>query len=256
MSPSASKSDALFAQMRTDILSLDLAPGMPLRLPSLSAHYGIGLTPLRECLNRLASDQLVVAEHNKGFFVAPLTRQDLLDLERSRNAIEGALFLFSVVNGDDNWEAGVVGAYHHLERTPIPSALDDAAALAHWTRRHDRFHAALLAGSHSIWMHRFAQQVSDQLGRYQRFIQSALRDLTLRAPEIAAHAVEVFAAAMALDPHRRLYDAAMARDGQAAKSAFDAHTQLTMKAFIDLTEMMPQNTPLSTTLGPQTEVTQ
>ena len=62
-----SKSDILFDRLRHDILSLDLPPGMALRLPALSEHYGIGLTPLRECLNRLAAEQLVVPEHNKAF---------------------------------------------------------------------------------------------------------------------------------------------------------------------------------------------
>ena len=79
-----SKSDVLFERMRSDILSLKLLPGAPLRLPGLSTRYQAGLTPLRECLNRLCGDHLVVPVHNKGFRVAPLTRDDLLDLERSR----------------------------------------------------------------------------------------------------------------------------------------------------------------------------
>ncbi|HBR39565.1 MAG TPA: GntR family transcriptional regulator, partial [Sulfitobacter pontiacus] len=107
-----SKSDILFDRLRHDILTLDLPPGMALRLPALSERYAIGLTPLRECLNRLAAEQLVVPEHNKGFCVTPLTRADLLDLERSRDAIEGAMLAHSVSHADDAWEAGVIGAYH------------------------------------------------------------------------------------------------------------------------------------------------
>ena len=51
-----SKSEALHAAMRADILSLALAPAEPLRLPTLAERYGVGLTPLREALNRLVAD--------------------------------------------------------------------------------------------------------------------------------------------------------------------------------------------------------
>ena len=75
-----SKSDALYARLRADILSLKLEPGSPLRLPVLSKNYGIGLTPLRECFHRLTTERLVQTEHNRGFRVSPLPLSDLLEL--------------------------------------------------------------------------------------------------------------------------------------------------------------------------------
>jgi DNA-binding GntR family transcriptional regulator len=251
-----SKSDALYDRMRDDILVLALAPDAPLRLPALSERYGFGLTPLRECLHRLCGDQLVVPEHNKGFRVSPLTGVDLLDLERSRNAVEGAMFANAVTHADDAWEAAVVGAYHHLSQTHVPAIIQDDASLALWTRRHAAFHRALVAGSQSTWMQRFAGQLDDQLGRYQRFIQTALRDLAKSAPHIAAQAETVFATAMAIEPHRALYDAALARDTDAARAAFDQHTKLSITAFEGLTALMPEGFALATTLGPQTQVAQ
>jgi GntR family carbon starvation induced transcriptional regulator len=248
-----SKSDALFTRLRDDILSLALAPDTPLRLPALSERYGAGLTPLRDCLTRLATDRLVHLEHNKGFRVGPLTRVDLLDLERSRNAIEGAMFVQSLQEADDDWEAGVVGAWHHLSRTPVPSVMQEAPALALWTRRHGAFHGALIGSARSPWMRRFAGQIEDQLGRYHLFIQAGLRDLSATAPEVAARATEVFATAMALEPHRALFDAALSRDGAAARTAFDAHGRLSITAFEHLTDLMPAHTPFATTLGPRTE---
>ena len=241
-----SKSDTLYDHVRGDILSLDLAPDMPLRLPALSERYGIGLTPLRECLNRLASEQLVVPVHNKGFRVAPVTGQDLLDLERTRNALEGAMFAFSVVHGDDAWEVAVIGGYHQLAQTSVPSAMQDRDATALWNKRHDAFHAALTAGSPSIWMHRYAGQIGDQLRRYQRFIQQGLRSMAATDQSLAERAAEISATSMALAPHTALYDAAVARDPEAAAQAFDAHADLSISAFADLTRLMPAGTPLST----------
>ncbi|WP_407474465.1 GntR family transcriptional regulator [Sulfitobacter sp. PM12] len=248
-----SKSDILFDRLRHDILSLDLPPGMALRLPALSERYAIGLTPLRECLNRLAAEKLVVPEHNKGFCVIPLTRADLLDLERSRDAIEGAMLAHSVSHADDTWEAGVIGAYHHLSQTPVPSVIHNDEALAQWTRRHLAFHQALVAGARSDWMARFAGQLQDQLGRYHRFIQAGLRDLTQSAPPLAAKAAEVFSAGMALEPHRALYQAALDHDPAAALAAFRHHTGLSIAAFEELSTLMPAHSPFARTLGPQSE---
>ena len=76
-----SKSDILFERMRADILGLRLAQDSALRLPALSERYGVGVTPVRECLNRLIIEKLVVPEHNRGFRVAPL------DLTESSEAV-------------------------------------------------------------------------------------------------------------------------------------------------------------------------
>lgn len=244
-----SKADALFSLVRSDILTLDLPPNQPLRLPALSERYAIGLTPLRECLNRLCGDRLVIPEHNKGFRVAPLTRTDLLDLERSRAAIEGTMFAFSAAHRSDSWEAGVVGAFHHLSQTPVPPVLLDSDHLSLWNRRHRAFHAALVAGSPSVWMHRFARQIDDQLGRYHRFIQNGLRDLAGSSPSVAKDAADVFATAMALDPHQALLDAALAPAPEAARAAFEAHVGLSIAAFEGLTAMMPTDTSIATILG-------
>lgn len=254
MTQAQSKSDALYARVRGDILTLVLRPDAPLRLPALTERYGIGLTPLRECLNRLASEHLVVPEHNKGFRVAALSRADLLDLERSRNAVVGAMFVEAVLGGDDAWEAGVIGTYHHLSQTPVPSAVLPAAELAAWTRRHGAFHAALVAASPSVWMARFAVQIEDQLGRYHRFIEDGLRELATTNPDVAQQAAAIFATAMAVEPHRALYDAVLARDPVAAQAAFDAHAGLSIAAFEGLMKMMPMDTAVAVTLGGQTEV--
>ncbi|MEO9651999.1 MAG: GntR family transcriptional regulator [Roseobacter sp.] len=248
-----SKTDILFDHIRADILSLDLSPNSALRLPALSERYHIGLTPLRECLNRLCGDHLVVPEHNKGFRVAPLNRAELLDLEHSRNAIEGELIAHAVTRGNDSWEAGIVGAFYHLSQTPVPTALESDDALSLWTRRHTAFHHALIYGSPSIWMQRFLLHLEDQLGRYHLFIQTGLRELATATPHLATEGSKIIATGMALPPHEALYAAALARDPEAARHAFDLHTGLTINAFEDLLALMPEGSKLADTLGTHSE---
>lgn len=244
-----SKSDALYVRMRSDILSLDLLPGSALRLPALSCRYGIGVTPIRECLNRLSIDKLVFIEHNKGFRVANLSLDDLLDIERSRSTIEGELFLQAIRIGDDAWEAAIIGAYHHLLAASPVSVLGTQDDLDRWNRRHAAFHDALIAGRQSPWMQRFQRQLADQLGRYQKFIQIGLRDLHNTHPDAAPKAAEAYATALAMSPHDDLYQVALSRNVSAAQTVFQAHVNLSIQAFESLMALVPANTSMAQTLS-------
>ena len=249
MTNAQSKSDKLYDRMLADILSLNLPPDSALRLPALSERYGIGLTPIRECLNRLASEKFVAPEHNKGFRVANLSRTDLLDLERSRNTVEGAMFADAVVRGDDQWEAAVIGAYHHLSRTPVPSFLKVSDGLELWNTRHHAFHDALVAAAQSVWMRQFRTQLGHQLSRYHLFILNGLRDLARTQQDVAERAAQIFATPMALEPHAALYDAALARDPDKARQMFEVHANLSTRAYEELTALIPSETNVAAALS-------
>ena len=64
--------DTAYARLRNDIIIGARAPGERLRIEKLKAIYAIGPTPLREAMQKLAQDGLVVSEGNRGFTVAPL----------------------------------------------------------------------------------------------------------------------------------------------------------------------------------------
>ncbi|MGO7668283.1 GntR family transcriptional regulator, partial [Rhizobium ruizarguesonis] len=59
--------------MRADIIFGRLAPGQKLKLESLKEYYETSISTLREVLNRLSSEGLVVAEGQKGFEVSPVS---------------------------------------------------------------------------------------------------------------------------------------------------------------------------------------
>ncbi|NBY29110.1 MAG: GntR family transcriptional regulator [Betaproteobacteria bacterium] len=66
--------------LRRDILSGTLAPGQRLRTKDLQARYGLGLSPLRESLQRLSAEGIVVNDAQRGFAVAPVSVAELRDL--------------------------------------------------------------------------------------------------------------------------------------------------------------------------------
>ena len=108
-------SEQAYQQLRRDILEGQIPPGAKLRVEALSVTYGFSNTPLREALNRLAAEHLVVAEERKGFRAIPVSLDDFWDLTRYRLVIEHAALIDAIRAGDDEWEAGIVAAHHRME---------------------------------------------------------------------------------------------------------------------------------------------
>jgi DNA-binding GntR family transcriptional regulator len=80
---------AAYERLKRAIVTAELAPGMPLGESALVGHLGIGRTPLREALQRLAGDGLVVIVPRRGTFVGQFGLHEIKQLFEARIAIEG-----------------------------------------------------------------------------------------------------------------------------------------------------------------------
>lgn len=156
-----------FERLRADILSCKLAPGSKLPFDRLKKDYGVGLSPLREALSRLATSGLVTAEGQRGFRVAVASIAEIADISMVRKEIEGLALSLSIEHGDDNWEAELVAARHRLSLLEKGSSKDVEDEEV-WEVRHRDFHTALISGCHSPWLLRIAGLVNDQFDRYRR----------------------------------------------------------------------------------------
>ena len=112
--------ESTYRRIRQDILWVRFAPGSPLRSDELRARYGVGISPLREALTRLASERLVTSVGQRGFRVAPLTAYDVEDTMATRILIESEALSRSIRRGDMAWETALVAAFHALSRHPDP----------------------------------------------------------------------------------------------------------------------------------------
>jgi len=66
----------IYAALREEILSMELAPGHPLDETGLAAKFGVSRSPVREALVRLSADGLVNTLPNKSTIVSPLNIED------------------------------------------------------------------------------------------------------------------------------------------------------------------------------------
>lgn len=181
-----------YDRLRADVLSGQWEPGRKLLMHELRAHYQVGASPLREALNRLASEEWVVHSDQRGFSVAEVSAARLEDLVSTRIAIESMMLAQSMALRSPQWEERLLLAFHRLSRTPRSSATDTFEENREWERLHRAFHFALLDGCGSALLLGFCEQLYDQAYRYR---QLAARKAYRRRNE--------------LDEHRALFDAVM-----------------------------------------------
>ena len=153
-----------YERLRLDILSGAIAPGTRVHIREQCARLGIGLSPTREALNRLAAQGFVLQTDQRGFTAAPLDAADLTDLTLARAAVNEAALRDAIAHGDGEWEEGVVLVHHRLSRTPRGKG----ETSPEWEERHAAFHEALLAGCRSRRLRLYAAQLFIMSDRYRR----------------------------------------------------------------------------------------
>src|SRR5487761_1645254 len=80
--------DQAYIAIRNAIVSLELAPGAVIDERALIERLGIGRTPVREALPRLAHEQLVEVFPRRGMFVTNVDVRDLARISEVREALE------------------------------------------------------------------------------------------------------------------------------------------------------------------------
>ena len=103
-----------YQRIKRDVIFGELVPGTKLKLDALRQRYSASMSTLRETLNRLASEGFVEAQDQRGFFVTPVSREDLTEIAELRVLLECHAMRLSVENGDTDWEGNLVAAHHKL----------------------------------------------------------------------------------------------------------------------------------------------
>ena len=199
--------------LRVRIERCELMPGERLKFKDLSSHYGVSIGALREELNILEFEGVVLGERNKGYQVASVSSEELLDLTDLRISLERRALAQSIDAGDHAWEARVVSAGHMLGR--MEEQRTDAVVLDPlWAQRHRDYHLALLSACPSAWTLRYCKQLMQLLHRYL-CLSVRLRGGRPRR---------------SFGDHERLIELALARDVEQACDLLERHLRATTDA--------------------------
>lgn len=162
-----SASMEVLTRLRDDILTGCYDPGQKLRFADLQERFSSGIGTLREALSQLCAEGLVTLDAGRGFRVADVSAEDLIDITALHVDFERRAILASVEEGDEEWEARIITTYHHLSKIEALSRAERIARHAEWVARHRAFHEALVSACRSRWLLNFRAILFDQSERYR-----------------------------------------------------------------------------------------
>ena len=196
----SSLSQQAYLGLRDRIITLKLAPGALVNEAGLMQELALGRTPIREALQRLACEGLVVLRPRRGAFVASLSILDLQQIFEVRRVVEGYAAALAAERATPANLAAMRAILGQLDQA---EQLGDAQAYIDIDRA---FHRALARSAHN------------------RFLESSLSrlyNLNLRLWYLALD--KIGSMREAIEEHRRIFDAIVQRDGQLAQAAIQEH---------------------------------
>ena len=203
--------------VRRDILDGQWMPGERLQPTSLAAKYRTSTTVVREALTRLAGENFVNVEPNRGFFVPTLSLDALKDITEVRCRMESLAIELAVERGDLVWESELMAAHHTLSRTPRRGADDPQHVAESWAEAHRAFHARLIDACRVPVLMELSRHLADSTELYRRWA----------APSTAATTRDVEA------EHDAILRAALERDAGKTSTLLREHYERTVQIVLD-----------------------
>lgn len=221
--------DNAYVMMRRDIISGVLIPGQALRMAGLAERYKMGFSPLREALNRLRADRLVVSASLRGFRVSTISVAEMSDTINTRILIEKQALSLAIAQGDDAWEASIVSTMHALNLEADRVEKGNVSDPWLMEERHHDFHRALISACDSKWLLDFFDRLYAESERY-------------RHPVLVRHGNHMSRDVRA--EHSALAQAALARDTATATTLLTEHYDKTAAA---IDQLMTKEQPATRT---------
>ncbi|MGE0650605.1 MAG: GntR family transcriptional regulator [Alphaproteobacteria bacterium] len=206
--PRQTAASTFYDELRNDILMGFLEPGARLVVDQLRARYGVGISPIRDALNRLSTEGIVKREDLKGFRVMELTEQELAEIIETQVWLNEIALRKSMERGDQAWEERVVVAFYRMRKHRRSQSETRYVVNPEREALHRDFHLSLLSACGSRWMIRYCAQLEDLFGRYRRFVMRS--DYPGSAPG---------------NVHKNLMDATLGRDVETAVRLLVEHVQ-------------------------------
>lgn len=202
---SRTRAEDAYQKMLDAIQSGTLKPGMRIREVELSEWLGISRTPVREALNRLQTEGLVVQEPRRGMIIAELDHAMVAELYQMREVLEGAAASLAARHASDV-EIGMLRDIADRDKT----IGDDPGKLA---KNNRMFHEALYRAAHNRYLSKTLNSLRESM--------ALLGQTTLGLPGRSTTAFE---------EHDALVSAIERRDAAAAEQASRAHIRAAYRA--------------------------
>ena len=201
--------DQVYDILDKAILNGEFLPGEEMPEAAIAEKLGVSATPVREAINRLAADGLVVKEANKRPRVIILSEKEIHDLYDVRLALETLGISTAALSitaqdiqelralqrqGEEYFSAGQVVLYRQYDR---------------------EFHDKILSISGNMLLMEFMERIKKRV--------TLCASSTVRIPKMREHAVR---------QHHDMIDLLDQRDAQGAEDLMKIHIQSAKQAFL------------------------
>jgi DNA-binding GntR family transcriptional regulator len=183
--------DRVYRALRDEIVFLQLPPGTPVREVDVAKRLGVGRTPVREALQRLAMNYLVEQQAGRGAFVSPISLPDLVKISEVRMNLEGFAAASAAERATDAERDALRNLRDEIRRLP------DDTPRSRLIRLDQDVHRSIYNATHNAFL-------EDCLNR--------LLNLTLRAWVLVLDSVG--GVAEMVEQHASLLDAVIEADAQ------------------------------------------
>lgn len=190
----------IFDRIREDILNDQYVTGSKIIEAKLADELGVSRTPVREALKQLELDGLVENIPNRGVVVKGISKQDISDIYTIRQAIEGIAATWCVERITDSELQELKEIFDLMEFYTFKKDVEKISEL------NTRFHEVIYHSTKS----RYLEHV---LKDFQIFIKST-RNKSLKSEGRLEEALE---------EHRCIIDAIVAKNVEAAKESIAHH---------------------------------
>jgi DNA-binding GntR family transcriptional regulator len=208
---SVSRRDAVMNEIRRGIVSGSIRPGDKLTEVKLAAMLNVSRPTIREALTQLAQEGLLVQEPYRGLRVATLGPEEILDIARTRMALD-MLAVRSILEDSSGRRMGLVEAswaeYDKIAFHPDPVVLHEA---------HIAFHRSFWLASQNALLLKLWPATEAHLTIV------LAQDQATRADPVRAHEV-----------HEHLIRTLRTGDLESVEAAFATHTMNSAKDLVAL----------------------
>ncbi len=195
--------DRVCEQIVTAIVVGEIPPGYKISEPELARTYGISRGPLREAIRRLEGLRLVERKPHVGARVVKLSAEELVEIYRVREALEGMACRQAAENMPQDEINSLRELLDEHERT-----IDELDGRSYFQKEGDLdFHFRIVAGSKNAKMREILGGELYHLVRMYRYQFSVSSSRPKRA----------------LKEHRQIVDAIDARDPELAEMLMRRH---------------------------------
>ncbi|MCD2514496.1 GntR family transcriptional regulator [Comamonas endophytica] len=203
----ATAQEEAYQHIKRGIRMGELRPGTRLTPDGIAAEIGTSRMPVREALNRLATEGLIVNRPNRGAVVRVLTAKEVREVFAMRSVLEGLAASLAAENVTANDIEDLERLLQRMDRSGLDAS--------EWITAHSQFHERL-----SIIAD--APQLMRQIAALHSVCEPLMRVwLEGRPSPDYVH-----------DRHDELISALKARDGQTVESLMRAHILRTLPGIL------------------------